>query len=597
MDAELATMVATRQSAAVSMSNPVEPSNSSSGHSSLVVFLALIALAVIGLLYFPGTQYLTSDTQIYVPLLEHRYDPTVLTKDPLVHYPHLGLSLYDEIVTGIRRVTGWDVHTVVYLHQVFFRLVQLFAAYWIALGIGCGRWHSLWIAAMVEATAFVSGPSVMVVEYDAVPRGYTFSLAMLAIACVAYGRLWLASIAAGVSLFFQGGTAYPFLLCFGPYLLLGRRDESPLYRLRFLLPVMGGLLLVAGSAISQGGASDTIKLVPDWLEELQRLRASYNYPSTWHPAVLWVPVALSLVSMGAWWRIRHALPSRMHWFLLGTTLVGLLSIPVAWFLMEDLRLFLAAQLQPARAVAFMYAIAIPVIAAAGFFAIRQSRFVEAFLWFTGALAIPFSNQLVFFVGANGWPTSRYSFLWAPAIALLALMVFWLWARRRTVPAILLGVILALAPFYILRDVLGTNAFATDARNTDVSALAEWAAANTPKDAVFAFPGFGRSNHPGVFRSEALRAVYSDWKSGGQVNFSADFARVWWERWNQVMKAKEFSPSQAPYLRNLGIDYLVVPPPQVPQGIKPEYQNEQFSVFRTESIVESAPTSAVNSAAR
>jgi hypothetical protein len=82
-----------------------------------------------------------------------------------------------------------------------------------------------------------------------------------------------------------------------------------------------------------------------------------------------------------------------------------------------------------------------------------------------------------------------------------------------------------------------------------------------------------------------------------VNFSADFARVWWERWNQVMKAKEFSPSQAPYLRNLGIDYLVVPPPQVPQGIKPEYQNEQFSVFRTESIVESAPTSAVNSAAR
>lgn len=547
-----------------------------------VPLLALLAVTAVGLFYFPGTQYLTSDTQIYVPLLEHSHHPELLARDPIVQHPHLGLSLYDEIVNGIRAVTGWQVHTVIFLHQVFFRFVQVLAAYLIGLGLGCGRWQSLWIATVVEATAFVSGPSVMVVEYDAVPRGYTFGLAMLAIACMAHGRIWLAATAAGVSLFFQAGTAYPVLVCFGLYLLFGRREEPLVHRLRFLLPILAALAMVAGSAWHQGNGSASLSLVPDWLEALQRMRASYNYPSMWHPAVLWVPVGLAVFSMAAWWRIREDLPARMHWFLLGTSIVGVLSIPAAWLLMEQARLFLAAQLQPARAVAFLYAVAVPVFLAAGIAATRKRRLVEAFVWFLGGLSIPFSNQLVFFAGANGWPSSRFRYLWAPALALLAVAVFWLWRRSRPA-AIVLMVLLMLAPFYVLRDVLKVDAFATDARNPEVQALSEWAAAHTPRDAVFAFPGFARSNQPGVFRSQALRAVYSDWKSGGQVNFSIDFARVWWERWNQVMEQKEFSLGRAPYLLGLGIDYLVIPPEQAPREVRAEYENGKFAVYRTADL--------------
>ena len=50
--------------------------------------------------------------------------------------------------------------------------------------------------------------------------------------------------------------------------------------------------------------------------------------------------------------------------------------------------------------------------------------------------------------------------------------------------------------------------------------------------MFLFPDAGHSLYPGLFRSEALRAVYVDWKSGGQVNYLKDFAGEWYTRWQR-----------------------------------------------------------------
>ena len=54
--------------------------------------------------------------------------------------------------------------------------------------------------------------------------------------------------------------------------------------------------------------------------------------------------------------------------------------------------------------------------------------------------------------------------------------------------------------------------------------------NTPKDAVFQFGDAERRLEPGVFRARAKRALYVDWKAGGQVNFLQPFAMLWAERW-------------------------------------------------------------------
>ncbi|MCU0229256.1 MAG: hypothetical protein MUF01_16625 [Bryobacterales bacterium] len=552
-----------------------------------MVALLLSLIAATGLMYFPGTQYLTSDTQIYVAMLEHARDPAVLAKDPLAQHPHLGLSLYDEMVNGVRAVTGLPVYPVLYGFQVLFRLVLALGAYLLALGICKGQWESLWMAAMVHATAFIPGPSVMVVEYDPVPRGYTLALNVLASACVLHGRIWLAAWMAAAGLLFQAGVAYPFLACFGLYLLFGRTHEPVWMRLRFVLPFVATLGLVLLSAGMHGGGSASLATVPDWLRDLHHLRAAYNYPSLWHPAVLWVPVGLGISALGVGWAIRKQAGADFRWFLLGVPLVGLLSIPFAWLSMEHWRWFLMAQLQPARALAFLYALAVPVFLGAGLLAVRQGRWMAGWLCFVAGLSIPFCNQLVFFAGANGWPATRFRYLWAPGLALLALLAFRLWTRRRVLAAVLLALV-TVAPFGILREGMGTNAFATDARSAEIAELAAWAQAHTDADAVFAFPGFGKGSQPGVFRAQALRAVYTDWKSGGQVNFSADFARLWWQRWNAVMTAKGWQSADAARLRALGIQYVVVPPGQAAPEWTPQFQNSAFVVYALHAAAQGSP---------
>lgn len=85
-------------------------------------------------------------------------------------------------------------------------------------------------------------------------------------------------------------------------------------------------------------------------------------------------------------------------------------------------------------------------------------------------------------------------------------------------------------------------------------LSRWAAANTPKDSVFLFPQAGKSLEPGLFRSRALRAVYVDWKGGGQANFLPELGLEWWKRYQDVMQ----KPQPDEHYRSLGIDYIILP---------------------------------------
>jgi uncharacterized protein DUF6798 len=105
-------------------------------------------------------------------------------------------------------------------------------------------------------------------------------------------------------------------------------------------------------------------------------------------------------------------------------------------------------------------------------------------------------------------------------------------------------------------------------------LSGWAQRSTPKDAVFLFPDIGRGLEPGVFRSEALRAVYVDWKGGGQVNYLRDFAGEWWTRWQAVMQG--FHESDLARYKALGIRYIVLRKARLAGA--PLFQNAEWAVY-------------------
>jgi hypothetical protein len=111
------------------------------------------------------------------------------------------------------------------------------------------------------------------------------------------------------------------------------------------------------------------------------------------------------------------------------------------------------------------------------------------------------------------------------------------------------------------------------RTPELEQVSQWARANTPRDAVFLFTDARRGLDPGVFRTEALRAVYVDWKGGGQVNYLSGFAEQWWFRWQQVFDR----PIDLARYEALGVRYVVLRKEHRVPGLV-VYENGRYVVY-------------------
>lgn len=547
--------------------------------------LGLLAVLLAGLFVYPGTHFLTSDTQIWTVMMENRLHPEVLAQDLLAQYPHVGLSFYDEIINTLRRWTGLPVQTVMMAHLVLFRAVMLAGAYLLAYALTQSRMAGLWIAGALQVVYFIPGPTVCVMEVEPVPRAYSLSLGLLAVGLFALGKRWGGAWALAGAMLFQAVMVYPVMVCLAAWKLFAHDIEPVHQRLRYWIPVVGAAALVVLLSIAaQGGSGGLFEIVPEWLREVQRVRASYNWVSLWPGYLVAVHVLFCVLGMVVAWRSRLELSPLLRWFLGGVPVIALVSIPAAWLAMEKLHLMAAAQTQPARALATLYAVSLIALMAAAWKAAQAERWFGAAGWLLGAYSIVFLDRTILLARqmAMGEVTNWWWWLWAPGLAVAATAAL----RLRQAPAGGAAVALCLlmaAPFGIYRLHFGVDIAAQDARTPEVLALSAWAEENTAVDAVFLFPGFERSTQPGVFRAAAKRTVYVDWKAGGQVNFDVEFAEKWWERWNAVGKGP-FRPSRVPEFARRGIQYIVVTPGTAVAGAKPLYANGRFEVYRVAELL-------------
>jgi hypothetical protein len=410
---------------------------------------------------------------------------------------------------------------------------------------------ALLVAAVFSLGAFIAGPTVMTLELEPVPRGFAVLLLFLAVGLAAQGRDLAAGTAAGVAALYHAPTVIPFLLV---YLAMALWPSSR-RRIPGLFPIIGAVLVLWVLARIQPGVAEPQvffgRIDPE-LENLQRLRAPYNWVSMWARQWFWQYVFLWAAALGAFWRIRKWVSEDARFFLVGLPLAGALSVPVSYLLLEKWKWVLVPQVQPARAVLFITALAGILAAIAAVKAGYERRYWETGLWFALVFAIP----------ELGWL--------ALVLALVATLAVWAESSKRQW-ALVPWAAAILVPFLLI-----PAAPAPD--NADLRALSAWARSSTPKDALFLFPDAGRQLDPGEFRARSLRAVYVDWKSGGQVNFLRDFAFEWSRRWQRTGAGK-FQPEQVASYPAWGIDYFVLQTPHRLPGRAPVFENSRFVVYR------------------
>ena len=79
---------------------------------------AIILITLLGYLLFPGHTYLQQDNQIYVPILEHLWDNTVLANDPIAVNHHVTFTIYDELALSLRSLTGLGFREILVFDQL-----------------------------------------------------------------------------------------------------------------------------------------------------------------------------------------------------------------------------------------------------------------------------------------------------------------------------------------------------------------------------------------------------------------------------------------------------------------------------------------------
>jgi hypothetical protein len=539
---------------------------------TLAVAFGVAALALLSFFVFPGHTWLESDSQIYAPILEHLRDPAVLNSDMLVRRPHVSFTLYDELTLALASLTRLDLRLVLQALQLLTRALGIWGVYLIASSAGLTAWPALLVASIFSLGATVLGPTVLVIEYEPVPRAFAVPLLFLAIGLASHGRDLAAGIAGSAAFLLHPPTVYPFWGVVFALVLWPSRPEVMRRRIYALAPLMAAVLILLFASRHQAGAGETqvffARLDPA-LAKLQRLRASYIWISAWWTIYLAHFVILFAVGMAGFWRLRKHLTPDLSFFAVGLPVIGMLSMPLSWLLLESQRWAVIPQLQPMRALMFVTAMAGIAAAVAGAKSAAGGRLWEAVVFFALAYLIPLEPRI------DQAPSLARALLVVGLAVAAAFSVRavsrWRFPARALIAATALGAFL-LVPVWgdtPRRLVLDTPA---------MREMVDWARQDTAPNAVFLFPDAGRGFEPGVFRYDARRALYVDWKGGGQVNFLEDLAQIWWERWSGTM-AKPYMPGNLARFGPLAVDYVVVKPAHREPGASPAFENSAFVVYK------------------
>jgi len=534
---------------------------------NIAVAAGILALTALTWLQFPGHTWLQQDSQIYVPILEHLRDPSVLRRDILVESPHVSFTLYDEAARALDAATGLGFRRVLEGEQLVTRALGIWGLYLMATALGFSTPASLLVAAIISLGAKIAGPAVLSVEIEPDPRGFGVPLLLLAAGLAAHNRCLAAGISASVAFLIHPPTVVPF---WAVYLALALSVRKRSLYLAFI-PLAAACIVLAAAARLQQGATEAqlfFARITPFIESLQRMRVPYSWISTWWRE--WLPhyLVLYTASLLAFARVRNRAPLNLKFFLIGLPLAGALSMPASFILLEKMKWVLIPQLQPMRALLFVTVIAQFSGAAAGILAAQKRRYPEALVWFALVYLIPLNTSVTALP-----PMNR-----ALAVLLLAAgatLAAFAETRQSRIGAVSM-LCVAVAAFFLV-PILGRVTPYPHLHTPELAQLSSWARKSTDPDAVFLFADAGKHLEPGIFRSEAQRAIYVDWKGGGQVNYLTGLGEQWWTRWRQTL-ASPFSPQNIPAYHATGIDYIVLSPRNRLSGRTPTFENASYLVY-------------------
>jgi hypothetical protein len=308
------------------------------------------------------------------------------------------------------------------------------------------------------------------------------------------------------------------------------------------------------------------------MSNILRYRASNGWVSLWAQREIWQYLVIWVCGVWATARIWPTLNRQLRWFFVALPFLGIVSVPISYLLLEQLRWSLILQVRPAGELLFTVATASLACSIAGIRAALKRKGWEASLWFLLVFVLPVNARVLDLLRVSNLRNAIQLAFCVAAAGLLALLLTQFGSTKMRRLVLLIPVLAIFAPPSIGRV---ENDSKIDRK--PIAEVAEWAENNTWGSSVFLFPDAGRDLYPGIFRAESRRAVWVDWNSGSLSDYFESFANEWWERWQQTMEGS-FSAARLQGMLSLPVDYYVLKRANHLADVRPVFRNREFVVY-------------------
>lgn len=540
---------------------------------ALLICAGIVSVTWLGFEIFPGHTYLQSDTQIYLPMLERLDAPGFLSRDLVATHPHLTYTIYDEVALFVHAVTGLSFKTALIAQQLLYRGAGVLGAFLLARAIGLDNLLAFLVAALLNLGAALTGPEVWLLEYEPIPRAFATGLVLLAMGLLAKEKPLLAGLAGGLAVLYDPVTAAPFWIVVLAALIFDRHLR-PLLRPAATVLLIFVLLLANLAQLEPGVLEPQVFFgeVSASMATLQHYRASHAWVSLWAGRDIWQYLVIWICGLWATARIWPAMNRQTRWLFVLLPLLGIISVPASYLLLEQLRWSLIPQVQPARSLLFTVAMASLACSIAGIRAALHRRNWEALLWLMLVFALPLQVRVLDLIQVSDITNLLQLAL---CLAMAGLLVTFLtqFGSTRLRPVVLIVPALAV----VAAPTIGRVENYPKIDKQPIAEVVDWAETSTWGSSMFLFPDAGRDLYPGIFRAESQRAVWVDWKSGSLGNYFEFFAKEWWERWQNTMEGS-FSAQRLQGMLSLPADYYVLKRANSLADVKPVFGNREFVVY-------------------
>ena len=184
------------------------------------------------------------------------------------------------------------------------------------------------------------GPSVLLMEYEPVPRALALGPAVLGVGLAAQRRYLAAGVAGAVGFLLHATTAAPFWIVFAALMLIPDEPEEMQSRLLGLVPLAVAAVVLKFAAAGQPGVTEPQSFLgtinAEW-EKLLRLRASYVFVGMWPRLYFWQYGMMLIAAAAAYWRLKNFMQPGLRFFVAGLAALGIASLPLSYLTLETLK--------------------------------------------------------------------------------------------------------------------------------------------------------------------------------------------------------------------------------------------------------------------